>query len=189
MKPVHPQGVEQKNMKKKKEDHIEGFLPEVGPCPRVLILGTFPGEESLQRRQYYANARNLFWDMMGQVCEKKMDGDYDRRINILKEKGIALWDVLKSCNRHGSLDANIRRGFYEVNDFKTFLAEHEFKIIFFNGKKAEAIFARIPPIILPKLPPLKILPSTSPANARIPRDVKDREWLLIRNYLRVQQGQ
>lgn len=169
---------------KKEIEHLEGFPPVVGHSPKVLILGTFPGEESLRQKQYYAHPRNLFWEIMGQVCGAGRDIDYEDRLNILKNSHIALWDVLKTCSRQGSLDTNIRNGFYEVNDFKKFLAEHDIKAIFFNGQKAGELFQRIPATALPVLPVLSVLPSTSPANARIPKDAKISRWLLIREHLK-----
>ncbi|HJV66301.1 MAG TPA: DNA-deoxyinosine glycosylase [Geomonas sp.] len=181
-RPVTARALDGNEMKKHIE-HIEGLPPVVGPSPKVLILGTFPGEESLRQNQYYAHPRNLFWEIMGQVCGAGRDIKYEDRLNILKNSQIALWDVLKSCSRHGSLDTDIRNGFYEVNDFKKFLAEHDIKAICFNGKKAEELFKKIPASTLPELPMLSRLPSTSPANAGIPKDTKICQWLLIKKHL------
>lgn len=168
---------------KKQIEHIEGFPPIVGSSPKVLILGTFPGEESLRQKQYYAHPRNLFWEIMGLIFGTGRDIEYEDRLNILRNSNIALWDVLKTCNRHGSLDTNIRNGSYEVNDFKQFLAKHDIKAICFNGKKAGELFQRIPATTLPELPVLSVLPSTSPANAGIPKDDKISRWLLIKKHL------
>lgn len=76
------------------KEHAEGFPPIMGSCPKVLILGTFPGEESLRQKQYYAHPRNLFWEMMGQLCGASTDMNYDARLTVLRNTGIALWDVL-----------------------------------------------------------------------------------------------
>ena len=169
---------------KKEIEQIEGFPPIVGHTPKVLILGSFPGEESLRQKQYYAHSRNLFWEIMEQVCGAGRDLDYEDRLNILRNSNIALWDVLKTCSRQGSLDNNIRNGFYEVNDFKNFLMEHDIKAICFNGQKAGELFQRIPATTLPELPVLSVLPSTSPANAGIPKDIKISLWLLIKKHLK-----
>lgn len=91
------------------ETQIEGFPPIIGLQPIILILGTFPGPESLRLCQYYAHQRNLFWDIMGNICDAGRDKRYKDRLIILKKKGIALWDVLKSCYREGSMDSNIRK--------------------------------------------------------------------------------
>jgi len=171
------------NEMKERKEHAEGFQPVAEACSKVLILGTFPGEESLRQNQYYAHPRNLFWEMMVRICGTSRDMSYNDRLTVLKDSGIALWDVLKCCSRHGSLDINIRNGFYEFNDFKAFLSGHDIKAIFFNGKKAAKLFQRIPTTTLPELPFSSVLPSTSPANAGIPKDVKISRWLLVKEYL------
>jgi TDG/mug DNA glycosylase family protein len=161
----------------------EGFLPIIGLYPKILILGTFPGPESLRLCQYYAHSRNLFWDVMGDICNAGRDKPYEERLTILKRKGIALWDVLKSCCREGSLDANIREGRFTVNDFHAFFLSHPLKAVFFNGKKASTIFRRH---VRPKLsdcPPLLVLPSTSPANTGSTKDEKFRRWIVVKDYL------
>jgi hypoxanthine-DNA glycosylase len=169
---------------KEQNEHIEGFPPIVGSSPRVLILGTFPGEESLRQNQYYAHPRNLFWEIMGKVCGAGREIEYNDRLDVLRNNHIALWDVLKACSRHGSLDTNIRNGLYEINDFKRFLSKHDIKAIYFNGKKAGELFSKISATTLPELPVLSVLPSTSPANAGIPKDTKISRWLLIKKHLK-----
>lgn len=160
---------------------MEGFPPIVAMNPEILILGTFPGEESLRQREYYAHPRNLFWHMMECICGAGRDKDYDTRVAILKKTGICLWDVLKSCARDGSSDARIRNG--HVNDFDAFLSRYPVEAVFFNGKKAESLFHRR---VVPELrgpPPLFLLPSTSPANARMTNDEKLRRWCMIKRHL------
>ena len=104
-----------KNEMKMEIELIEGFPPIVGNSPNVLILRTFPGEESLRQKQYYAHPRNMLWEIIGQICGAGRELDYKVRLNILRNSNIALWDLLKTCSRQGSLDINIRTGFYEVN--------------------------------------------------------------------------
>jgi TDG/mug DNA glycosylase family protein len=159
----------------------EGFPPIVGQNPKVLVLGTFPGGESLRQGEYYAHPRNLFWKIMECICGAGRDKDYETRVAILSNTGICLWDVLKSCEREGSLDARIRKG--HVNDFDPFLSRYPVKAIFFNGKKAEGLFHRRAVSGLRTLPPMFLLPSTSPANARMTNDEKFTRWCMIRQYL------
>lgn len=160
---------------------IEGFPPIVGMNPKILVLGTFPGEESLRQREYYAHPRNLLWNMMECICGAGRDKDYDTRVAILSETGICLWDVLKSCVRDGSSDVRIRNG--HVNDFNAFFSLYPMKAVFFNGKKAESLFRRRVVPELRILPPMFLLPSTSPANARMTNDEKCRRWCIIKQYL------
>lgn len=172
---------------KNNDDHegiqMEGFPPIMGLHPKILILGTFPGKESLRKKEYYAHHRNLFWDIMGDICDAGKDKPYEERSIMLKRKGIALWDVLKSCCRDGSLDANIREGRFMVNDFAMFFSAHPVKAIFFNGKKASTIFLRHVKPNLSNRPDSLVLPSTSPANTRSTKDEKFRRWSVVKDYL------
>jgi len=84
------------------------FGAVVGTKPRILILGSMPGGESLRRQQYYAFPANAFWRLTGAMFGFDPALPYDARIDALRRSGVALWDVLKECEREGSLDSNIR---------------------------------------------------------------------------------
>jgi double-stranded uracil-DNA glycosylase len=160
---------------------LEGLQPIVGSRAEVLILGSFPGEMSLRRQEYYAHRRNLFWDIMECIAGAGRDKDYPSRIEQLKNNGICLWDVLKSCDREGSLHTRIRNG--RANDFNSFLSTHKVKVIFFNGKKsAEAFNRNVAPDLKYSIKSYA-LPSTSPANTRMTKEEKFRRWCLIKKYL------
>jgi len=75
----------------------------------VLVLGTLPGPESLRQRQYYAQSRNVFWRTMGELVGAGPELPYLRRLEVLVERRIALWDVCAAAERSGALDAAIRR--------------------------------------------------------------------------------
>ena len=75
--------------------------------------------------------------------------------------GIALWDIVISCEISGSADATIRD--YSVADLKKVLAVVPIKKILVNGSTAMKIFSKNYPELLPMT---TALPSTSPANAR-----------------------
>ena len=113
----------------------------VGDSPTTLILGSLPGDESLRRGEYYANARNLFWDIMQSVLDVPMNGDYESRCAILKSRGIALWDVIGSAIREGSLDSSISDEQY--NDLASFLEENPtITTVVLNGGKAQKAFRK-----------------------------------------------
>jgi hypoxanthine-DNA glycosylase len=111
--------------------------------------------------------------------------DYQNRVKILQQSGIALWDVLKHCERKGSLDADIIASSEIPNDIPGLLNEYpDICVIAFNGKKAGKTFHKY---ILPVLPSQEFiwlsLPSTSPANASIPKTEKLKNWMKIKKYL------
>ena len=105
----------------------------------MLILGTMPGEKSLQLQEYYGNRGNQFWRIMFAVFNEPFTLDYTAKLNFLKRNGIAVWDVLEYCEREGSLDSNIKN---EVpNDFAAFYAKHpNIKTVFFSSKNAAAYY-------------------------------------------------
>ena len=99
----------------------------------ILILGSFPGVLSLERQHYYAHPRNSFWLIMAHLLEFEPALVYQDRLEKLKEKKIALWDVLYRCKRAGSLDSAIEADSVVVNDFSTFFTQHQsIKALFFN---------------------------------------------------------
>jgi TDG/mug DNA glycosylase family protein len=165
-------------------DRRRGLPPVAGPGARVLVLGSFPSEQSLARREYYGNPRNQFW----QVAEALfgIDGDlpYDERCLALVARGVALWDVVASCRRAGSSDAAIRDA--EANDIEAFLAGHpKIHHIALNGTTGAATqLRRLAPEIF-SLPGISvaIYPSTSPANARYTLSEKMVAWRAICGFL------
>jgi hypoxanthine-DNA glycosylase len=145
----------------------------------VLILGSMPGEASLAAGQYYAFRHNQFWRIAGELCGFAPDAPYARRRAALRRCRIALWDVIESCVRPGSLDASIRDDTLRVNDFAAFLKAHPgIRRVCFNGRKAESAWRRY---VLPTLPgtvrlECRLLPSTSPAHAGMGYRSKLRAW-------------
>ncbi|MCK5592394.1 MAG: DNA-deoxyinosine glycosylase, partial [Candidatus Pacebacteria bacterium] len=78
-------------------------LPQIiNKKAKVLILGSFPGEDSLKMRQYYANRRNYFWKIIFKVLREKDPKEDKQRTKILEKNSIGLWDVVYSCFRKGS---------------------------------------------------------------------------------------
>jgi hypoxanthine-DNA glycosylase len=158
-------------------DVLVGCFPPVANADAtVLILGSMPGKESLRQNQYYAHPQNAFWKIMGELIGAHPGLPYAQRLAILKSSGIALWDVLASCEREGSLDADIRAE--AANDFTAFFARHpHISKVCFNGSKAEQSFRKF---VLNKqaLPQLELqrLPSTSPAHAGMRYANKLQAW-------------
>jgi hypoxanthine-DNA glycosylase len=145
-----------------------GFPPIVNRNGRVLVLGSMPSEASLAAGQYYAYRHNQFWRIAGEICGFDPGATYARRKAGLKKAGVALWDVVGSCVRKGSLDSAIDDDSVRVNDFAAFLRTHPaIRRICFNGRKAESTWRRHAQPTLPAGRKFEylLLPSTSPANA------------------------
>jgi hypoxanthine-DNA glycosylase len=160
---------------------IHSFSPIAAHNARILILGSMPGRASLQAHQYYAHPQNSFWRIMSQLLQMAPDVSYDERVELVKSARIAVWDVLQSCIREGSLDSSIERDTLIANDFRRFFQTHK-KIthVFFNGAKAETCFVQH---VLGEIEhiPLNLvrLPSTSPANASTTFAGKLEAWRAI----------
>ena len=139
-----------------------GLAPIEGPDARLLILGNMPSAMSLSAQEYYGNPRNAFWRIMGSICGFDPAAPYPQRVATLTEHRIAVWDVLRSCRRAGSLDSAVERDSMVANDFESFFNTHtDISRVLFNGAAAEANFARL--VGCDRAPPSVRLPSTSPA--------------------------
>lgn len=157
---------------------ISSFAPIADRSARVLILGSIPGIASLQANQYYAHPRNGFWRIVGELIGFDAEADYPARAQALIDAGIALWDVVESCHRPGSLDADIAKDSVVVNDFAGFFRDHPaIREVFFNGAAAELAFRRhvVPKVAVEGLRLMR-LPSTSPANAGLSHAQKLAAW-------------
>ena len=160
------------------------FPPIATKKSRVLILGSMPGLKSLELQQYYAHPQNKFWRIMSALFMESI-ATYKDRVFLIKFCNLALWDVLKCCERHGSLDTRIDNKTIEVNDFAAFFKKYPaITHVFFNGTKAEQEFRKR---VLPDLPEslrkkmiFKRLPSTSPAMASLSESKKFSAWTAVR---------
>lgn len=162
------------------------FPPVSAPDARILILGSMPGKASLQAGQYYAHPYNLFWPIMGELFGAGPALEYEERLQVLQDAGVALWDVLKECFRESALDSDIVEASIVPNDFADFFLRHpQVGHVFFNGAKAADAFRRyvLPTLDLPRIPQLHRLPSTSPANASIPRAERIARWQEVKRRL------
>lgn len=159
---------------------VSSFLPVARTDAVICILGSMPGRASLEAAQYYAHPRNSFWPLLESVLGISCSLPYPQRLERLKEQGVALWDVLGTCAREGSLDSRIKPSSIIPNDFAAFFSIHPFiRMIFFNGAKAESIYRKE---VLPTLSEparsltLVRLPSTSPAHAGMSFEEKREAW-------------
>ncbi len=155
------------------------FPPVARADAEILVLGSMPGEKSLEMQQYYAHPANLFWKFMAEARGLPQNATYQERLAAMTEARVALWDVLRQCEREGSLDSDIKAHSERPGDIVGLLHNcPQIRRICFNGQKAAAAFRRH---IVPHLPAgrvfeMLVLPSTSPANASQRREEKFRIW-------------
>ena len=152
----------------------EGLPPVFGTFPRIMILGSFPGPRSLEAREYYGNPNNRFWKIIECTLGIPESLPYAERIKEIGRAGIALWDVIRSCERNGAMDNRIRN--VQVNDIPALLKRYPtIQAIGLNGKTAGRYFSRAWPAGFNGVS-VTVLPSTSPANARMGLDEKIHAW-------------
>jgi double-stranded uracil-DNA glycosylase len=151
---------------------------------RILILGSMPGKLSLARQQYYAHPRNAFWRIIASLFGFEPELSYADKLLALQHHRLALWDVIQSCERQGSLDSNISHSSIVSNDFDKFFARHpHISHIFFNGSRAyQEYHKRVLPELAEPWRSLACtrLPSTSPAMASLSFEQKLIAWARIK---------
>ncbi|AXT46005.1 MULTISPECIES: DNA-deoxyinosine glycosylase [Chromobacterium] len=154
------------------------FPPVARPDARVLVLGSLPGDASLQAGQYYAHPRNQFWPLMQAITGRPLaELAYAERLEALQQAGVALWDVIASARRRGSLDADIRD--QQANDLRE-LAQSlpRLRAVAFNGATAARAAGQLDGLALDIL----ALPSSSPAHT-LAFDRKLEVWRQLGRYL------
>ena len=143
----------------KKLEHT--FDPIYDKDSKILILGSFPSVKSREQKFFYGHPQNRFWKVISSVFGCDIPKTIDEKREFLLKNGIALWDVIASCEITGSSDSSIKD--VTVNDISVILNSADIKTIYTNGKTAEKYFNKY---IKNKINKETIsLPSTSPANA------------------------
>ena len=147
-----------------------GLAPVSGSDPEILVLGSFPSRMSLEKGEYYGNPHNQFWKIMEILFGIDPTCHYSYRTKMLVHRRIALWDVLASCSRDGSADSAIRDPV--SNDIRGFVSAHPtIRRIVLNGSTAGRYFKQMNPGLAGH-----VLPSTSPAYARMSPEEKAQSW-------------
>lgn len=156
------------------------FPPVVDGKTRLLVLGSLPGEQSLVQQRYYANPRNQFWILIGEVVGADLAAlPYEDRLRALLAAGIGLWDTVGAARRRGSLDGAIRD--HVANDLAGLVSGlPRLRAIGFNGGKSAAIGMR--QLAHRQDLALVPLPSSSPAFT-LPLALKRESWRALRRFL------
>jgi len=157
------------------QNRIFSFPPIIDNSSKILILGSIPGVKSLEKQQYYAHPQNKFWKIIFELFNEKFTEDYAERMNVLKKHHIALWDVIDSCERKGSLDSEIRNE--EANQIEELLEKYpNIQAIFCNGGKS---YKNLQKVLGKNFRiPIELMPSTSPLHT-VSFKKKLEEWKTV----------
>ena len=155
---------------------IHPIPPVYDENSRVLILGSFPSVKSREARFFYGHAQNRFWRVVASVFDEKVPESIEGKKALLLKDGIAVWDVIRSCEISGSADSSIKNAI--PNDLDRIIKESRIERIFTNGKKADELYRKH----LEKKTGIKAvcLPSTSPANAACSLEMLVEKWSVIK---------
>ena len=164
---------------------MQTLQPVTHPIPplydsrsRVLILGSFPSVKSREGRFFYHHPQNRFWRVLAALLETEVPRTVEEKTHMLLERGVALWDVIGSCEIAGSQDSSITG--VVPNDLTPIFSAAPIGAVFLNGAAAFQQYRRagwdwgVPAVQLP---------STSPANAAwtLPKLIE--AWRVILPYL------
>ena len=140
---------------------VHEFAPVYDGASRILILGTFPSVRSREQHFYYGHPQNRFWKVLAALLKTETPGTIPEKTRFLLENGIAVWDVIASCEIVGSSDSSIRK--VQANDIAGLLQNSRISAVYANGSAAARLYRKY---CLPSAGTEAVcLPSTSPANA------------------------
>ena len=162
------------------DEKIYSFEPIFDSNSKILILGTMPSPASLKAEMYYSHPQNAFWKIMSGLLNEQILNVTQQKVKFLLCHYIALWDTLKSCERKGALDSNIKD--FEPNDINDLIKNSSnIRAIFLNGGASYKFYKKFhaSKIDLPYF----LLPSTSPANQSLNFNEKLEKWSVICRYL------
>ena len=158
---------------------MESLTHLLGPVfnahSRILILGTFPSAKSREARFFYGHPQNRFWKVLAALTKSPLPSTVEEKKALLLQNGIALWDVIKSCDIEGSSDLSIRN--VVPHDITTVTSNAPIQHIYANGSKAYELILRY--CKNPSGLPVTKLPSTSPANASYSLERLINAWQVI----------
>lgn len=148
------------------------FEPVFNEGSRILILGTFPSVKSRETHFFYGHPQNRFWKVMAALTGWETPGSIEEKKKLLLENGIAIWDVIESCDIEGSSDSSIRN--VEPADLNRIFEQAEIEAVYANGAKAYELYMKYSFPVTKR--EIKKLPSTSPANAVFSLERLIDEW-------------
>lgn len=146
---------------------------------KVLVLGSFPSVKSREAQFFYHHPQNRFWRVISTLFDEPVPVTMEEKRDILLRNGIAVWDVIQSCEIIGSADSSIKN--IIPNDISEILKTAKLNRIISNGSTSHRLYMKhIFPVT--GIEALR-LPSTSPANASCSMDCLIKDWSIIRTFI------
>jgi len=151
-----------------------GFSPLFDDNSKILVLGSFPSVKSREASFYYGHKQNRFWKILREFFCETAETVEEKKALCLKI-GVALWDIVESCEIVGSMDADIKN--YVLVNLEDVLSKCNIVKVLCNGQKsydlAKSVYCGNVPLIR--------MPSTSPANFSFKKEIWFDELSLLKN--------
>lgn len=164
------------NRTAREPEHVtHTFAPVYDEKSRILILGTFPSVKSRETAFYYGHPQNRFWRVTAALTGNAVPETVEEKKQMLLENGIAIWDVIASCDIVGSSDSSIRN--VTPNDIADIVRKSKITRIYANGGTAAKLYRRYAESQTGM--EITVLPSTSPANAVFQMERLLEHWKVI----------
>lgn len=157
-------------MELRKADHSR-VPPIVTEKSHTLILGSMLSPKSAQAEFYYAHPQNRFWRVIAELFGNgTLPETVEAKTELVTDNGLALWDVISSCDILGASDSTIKNVKY--NDIAGLLAKYpNINRVFTTGKKAYELLLEYNKTAQNDVIARTVcLPSTSPQNCRVSLD-------------------
>lgn len=157
---------------------LHSISPIYNKNSKILILGSFPSVSSREEGFFYAHPQNRFWRLIAALFGASVPQGINEKRELLLAHGIALWDVIASCDLTGSADGTIRN--VTPNDMTEILRTASLRAVFLNGKTAARYYDRYlrQSVGLDAI----VLPSTSPANAAYSFEALRAAWSVLLSF-------
>ena len=154
----------------------KGLPPIYNADSEVLILGSFPSEESRKSGSYYSNKDNSFWNIICEYYNEPLptNNNNSEKETILLTHHIAVWDMIESCEIVGSSDKKIKvPEYHKASDIKDLLDQSKkIKKIIINGRTLDKIYKKYFGEIA--MPYVAVLSTSSENNGR--KIQREQEW-------------
>ena len=164
-------------MNTEKREHA--FEPVFSETSTRLVLGTMPSPQSVKHGFYYSHPQNRFWPLMAVIFERPPFRSVEEKREFALSHGIAMWDVIYSCDIVGSSDSSIKNAV--PSDLLSIKETGDLRTVITNGRTSGKMYDKYQKNELGM--ESLTLPSTSPANAAWSFERLFEEWKIVREIL------